>query len=218
MLTPICFRGIQGVPLYQHFADLAGVKAPFILPCPCFNVINGGSHAGNSLAFQEFMILPVGAKDFNEAMQMGTETYHGTLAFRIFRLVGPRARFCGERALTVSRPFSLRDPQSSRASSRRSTALTPPTSEMREDSPPTSAVPTSPSTSSRPPSRRPVTLARSRSLCTPLSLPDLLPILLSDLDSSLLVTSPRLSSTRRASTTLSKLFSPLACARAAGRS
>lgn len=40
------------------------------------NVINGGSHAGNALAFQEFMILPVGAKDFDEAMQMGTETYH----------------------------------------------------------------------------------------------------------------------------------------------
>jgi enolase len=55
---------------------LAGIKAPYILPCPCFNVINGGSHAGNALAFQEFMILPVGAKDFDEAMQMGTEVYH----------------------------------------------------------------------------------------------------------------------------------------------
>ncbi|KAM0755013.1 enolase [Meredithblackwellia eburnea MCA 4105] len=64
------------VPLYQHFADLAGVKGPFVLPTPSFNVINGGSHAGNALAFQEFMILPTGAKDFNEAMQMGTETYH----------------------------------------------------------------------------------------------------------------------------------------------
>jgi len=40
------------------------------------NVINGGSHAGNALAFQEFMLLPTGAKDFDEAMQMGTETYH----------------------------------------------------------------------------------------------------------------------------------------------
>ncbi|SGY16549.1 BQ5605_C012g06904 [Microbotryum silenes-dioicae] len=68
----------KGVPLYQHFAELAGVKPPYILPVPAFNVINGGSHAGNALAFQEFMLLPVGAKDFNEAMQMGTETYHGT--------------------------------------------------------------------------------------------------------------------------------------------
>lgn len=67
---------IQGVPLYAHFASLASISPPYILPCPAFNVINGGSHAGNALAFQEFMILPVGAKDFDEAMQMGTEVYH----------------------------------------------------------------------------------------------------------------------------------------------
>jgi len=66
----------KGVPLYTHFAELAGVKPPYVLPCPAFNVINGGSHAGNKLAFQEFMILPTGAKDIEEAMQMGTETYH----------------------------------------------------------------------------------------------------------------------------------------------
>ncbi|GAA5843144.1 hypothetical protein JCM11251_003943 [Rhodosporidiobolus azoricus] len=66
----------KGVPLYVHFAELAGVKPPYILPVPAMNVINGGSHAGNALAFQEFMLLPTGAKDFDEAMQMGTETYH----------------------------------------------------------------------------------------------------------------------------------------------
>ncbi|KAF5333396.1 hypothetical protein D9611_002195 [Ephemerocybe angulata] len=66
----------KGVPLYKHLADLAGVKAPFVLPLPCFNVINGGSHAGNKLAFQEFMLLPTGASSFTEAMKMGTETYH----------------------------------------------------------------------------------------------------------------------------------------------
>ncbi|GAA5851054.1 hypothetical protein JCM9279_005271 [Rhodotorula babjevae] len=66
----------KGVPLYAHFADLAGVKPPFVLPVPAMNVINGGSHAGNALAFQEFMLLPTGAVDFDEAMQMGTETYH----------------------------------------------------------------------------------------------------------------------------------------------
>jgi enolase len=48
----------------------------FVLPCPAFNVINGGSHAGNKLAMQEFMILPVGAESFTEAMQIGTEVYH----------------------------------------------------------------------------------------------------------------------------------------------
>ncbi len=66
----------KGVPLYQHLADLAGVKPPFILPTPAFNVINGGSHAGNKLAFQEFMLLPTGATSFTEAMKIGSETYH----------------------------------------------------------------------------------------------------------------------------------------------
>ncbi|TFY80092.1 hypothetical protein EWM64_g3923 [Hericium alpestre] len=66
----------KGVPLYQHLADLAGVKPPFVLPTPCFNVINGGSHAGNKLAFQEFMLVPSGATSFTEAMKIGSETYH----------------------------------------------------------------------------------------------------------------------------------------------
>ncbi|OZJ06747.1 Enolase [Bifiguratus adelaidae] len=66
----------KGIPLYAHFADLAGSKKPFVLPVPAFNVINGGSHAGNNLAMQEFMILPTGASSFTEAMKMGTEVYH----------------------------------------------------------------------------------------------------------------------------------------------
>jgi len=63
------------MPLYKHIADLAGVNE-FVLPVPSFNVINGGSHAGNKLAMQEFMILPVGAKNFREALRMGAECYH----------------------------------------------------------------------------------------------------------------------------------------------
>jgi enolase len=66
----------KGVPLYQHLAELAGVKPPYVLPAPALNVINGGSHAGNKLAFQEFMILPTGAASFAEAMKIGSETYH----------------------------------------------------------------------------------------------------------------------------------------------
>jgi len=66
----------KGVPLYVHLAEIAGTKPPYVLPVPCMNVINGGSHAGNALAFQEFMILPVGAEDFEDAMRIGTETYH----------------------------------------------------------------------------------------------------------------------------------------------
>ncbi|KAJ2827423.1 phosphopyruvate hydratase [Coemansia furcata] len=67
----------KGVPLYQHFRDLAGrTNDKFVLPVPAFNVINGGSHAGNKLAMQEFMILPTGASSFTEAMRMGSEVYH----------------------------------------------------------------------------------------------------------------------------------------------
>ena len=54
----------KGVPLYQHYADLAGnTLTPFTLPTPCFNVINGGSHAGNKLAFQEYFVIPTGANE-----------------------------------------------------------------------------------------------------------------------------------------------------------
>lgn len=65
----------KGVPLYRHIADLAG-NPKLVLPVPSFNIINGGSHAGNALAMQEFMILPVGAASFSEAMRMGCEVYH----------------------------------------------------------------------------------------------------------------------------------------------
>ena len=66
----------KGVPLYAHFSDLAGTKKPFVLPVPFQNVLNGGSHAGGRLAFQEFMILPTGESDFEESMRIGSETYH----------------------------------------------------------------------------------------------------------------------------------------------
>ena len=67
----------KGVPLYKHVADLAGNKTePFTMPVPCFNVINGGEHAGNRLAFQEFFMIPTGASSFKEAMQMGCESFH----------------------------------------------------------------------------------------------------------------------------------------------
>jgi len=65
----------KGIPLYTHIASLAGTKEMY-LPCPAFNVINGGSHAGNKLAMQEFMMLPTGASSFSEAMKIGGEVYH----------------------------------------------------------------------------------------------------------------------------------------------
>lgn len=63
------------VPLYRHIADLAGKDNP-LLPVPAFTVISGGNHAGNNLAIQEIMILPIGASKFEEALQIGSETYH----------------------------------------------------------------------------------------------------------------------------------------------
>lgn len=54
----------KGVPLWKHYADIAGNPTPDVLPVPCFNVINGGEHAGNKLAFQEFFIIPTGAETF----------------------------------------------------------------------------------------------------------------------------------------------------------
>jgi len=61
-----------GMPLYRY---IGGVSAN-TLPVPMMNIINGGSHADNSIDFQEFMIMPVGASSFTEAMKMGTEIFH----------------------------------------------------------------------------------------------------------------------------------------------
>ena len=60
------------VPLYRY---LGGANA-HVLPVPMMNVLNGGSHADNSVDFQEFMIMPVGAKSFSEGLRMGIETFH----------------------------------------------------------------------------------------------------------------------------------------------
>lgn len=75
----VCKAGAaaKGLPLYEHIANLAGNPTDkMYLPVPAFNIINGGSHAGNKLAMQEFMILPIGASSFTEAMKMGSEVYH----------------------------------------------------------------------------------------------------------------------------------------------
>ncbi|HLD89023.1 MAG TPA: phosphopyruvate hydratase [Candidatus Nanoarchaeia archaeon] len=63
------------MPLYKYIAEIYENKK-FILPVPAMNIINGGAHAGNQLDIQEYSIMPVGAKNFREAMQMGSEVYH----------------------------------------------------------------------------------------------------------------------------------------------
>jgi enolase len=62
----------EATPLYRY---LGGVNAR-VLPVPMMNVINGGAHADSSVDLQEFMLAPVGAKTFSEALRMGTETFH----------------------------------------------------------------------------------------------------------------------------------------------
>jgi len=66
----------QGIPLWKHYAEIAGNPVPETLPVPCFNVINGGEHAGNALAFQEFFVIPTGAETFSESMAIGCEVFH----------------------------------------------------------------------------------------------------------------------------------------------
>mmetsp|Transcript_8668 Transcript_8668/g.9922 ORF Transcript_8668/g.9922 Transcript_8668/m.9922 type:complete len:459 (-) Transcript_8668:406-1782(-) len=67
----------KNVPLWKHYADLAGNdRSTYTMPVPCFNVINGGEHAGNKLAFQEFFMIPTRAETFKEAMQIGCECFH----------------------------------------------------------------------------------------------------------------------------------------------
>ncbi|MGB0950064.1 MAG: phosphopyruvate hydratase, partial [Marinirhabdus sp.] len=61
-----------GTPLYRY---VGGVSAK-TLPVPMMNIINGGSHSDAPIAFQEFMVMPVGAKTFTEALQMGSEIFH----------------------------------------------------------------------------------------------------------------------------------------------
>jgi len=68
--------GVQGIPLWKHYANVAENPIPETLPVPCFNVINGGEHAGNKLAFQEFFVIPTGAENFSESMEIGCETFH----------------------------------------------------------------------------------------------------------------------------------------------
>ena len=65
-----------GMPLYEWIARLSGNPTnKYIMPVPSLNVINGGSHAGNQLAVQEFMLLPTGARSFRESIRMGAEVY-----------------------------------------------------------------------------------------------------------------------------------------------
>ena len=64
------------MPLYAHIAELNGTEGVYSMPVPMMNIINGGEHADNNVDIQEFMVQPVSAKSFAEALQVGAEIFH----------------------------------------------------------------------------------------------------------------------------------------------
>lgn len=130
------------VPLYAHISDLAGTKKPYVLPVPFMNVLNGGSHAGGRLAFQEFMIVP-------RQVLRSTPSYTSSNPFPVTHPPSPKVSAGARRSTT-----------SSRLSPRRSTVNPPAMSVTRAVSLPTSRPPTRPSASSPRPLSRPATPAR----------------------------------------------------------
>jgi enolase len=88
---------IMGIPLFTHIHNLAFNKTrkDYLLPLPSCNIINGGEHAGNNLAIQEFMILPVGAQSFSNAIQNVAEVYQ-TLKVLLAKKYGPSAINVGD--------------------------------------------------------------------------------------------------------------------------
>ena len=64
------------MPLYEHIAEINGTAGQFSMPVPMMNIINGGEHADNNVDIQEFMIQPVGAPNFREALRYGAEIFH----------------------------------------------------------------------------------------------------------------------------------------------
>lgn len=66
----------KGIPLYAHIAELNGNPGDYSMPVPMMNIINGGEHADNNVDIQEFMVQPVSAPSFAEALRMGAEIFH----------------------------------------------------------------------------------------------------------------------------------------------
>ncbi|UCJ16592.1 phosphopyruvate hydratase [Pseudomonas sp. MM211] len=66
----------QDLPLYAHIANLNGTPGQYSMPVPMMNIINGGEHADNNVDIQEFMVQPVGAKNFADGLRIGAEIFH----------------------------------------------------------------------------------------------------------------------------------------------
>ncbi len=66
----------KGIPLYAHIAELNGTPGQYTMPVPMMNIVNGGEHADNNVDIQEFMVQPVAAPTFTEALRIGAEIFH----------------------------------------------------------------------------------------------------------------------------------------------
>lgn len=117
--TVLSLMTIQGIPLYEFLRNEAGASGSYVMPVPFLNVLNGGVHSGNTMAFQEIMLAPVGATSFEESIRMGSEVYqrlkkvvskqYGTLSMQDISLV----------ALTYELRFQLARESAMRAASLR---------------------------------------------------------------------------------------------------
>lgn len=66
----------KGIPLYQRIAQINGTEGQYSMPVPMMNILNGGEHADNNVDIQEFMVQPVGAESFTDALRVGAEIFH----------------------------------------------------------------------------------------------------------------------------------------------
>ena len=80
LATAKAVAAAKNIPLYQHIADINGTPGQYSMPVPMMNIINGGEHADNNVDIQEFMVQPVGAPTFAEALRCGAEIFHALKA------------------------------------------------------------------------------------------------------------------------------------------
>jgi len=80
LATAKAVAAAKKIPLYQHIADINGTPGQYSMPVPMMNIINGGEHADNNVDIQEFMVQPVGAPSFAEALRCGAEIFHALKA------------------------------------------------------------------------------------------------------------------------------------------
>jgi enolase len=76
LATAKAVASARSIPLYQYIADINGTSGQYSMPLPMMNIINGGEHADNNVDIQEFMVQPVSASSFAEALRAGAEIFH----------------------------------------------------------------------------------------------------------------------------------------------